>query len=354
MGSSERRKQRREAKRDSLLPINEIVQSASDMLAGKLDENTPAVLRLVRSEDGIVPAEPLPSGRPSETIAAVREPERSDGNGAEEAGADHVDTATDVSTDDASEQLVSRSYDATAINAIFNDPSVFPLVSIPGIETLDVSNLLADERNILLMAEGGGILFCWHEPCTYEVHTAFLEGFRGRHAIRASKAAYRWMFTRSDCLVLLTKVPAINPAAAAFCKIVGATLEFERKAIWPTNDGPVDMGYWSLRYDDWIRQTPAVKKSGKKFHDRLTEEFERNGRQEEQHPDEDCHDLHVGACVEMIYGGQLEKAVALYNGWAYFAGYGLINLVSRSPVVIDIGNALLQITDDTFKVILVR
>jgi hypothetical protein len=337
MGSSERRKQRREAARAK--PI--------------ADESPPDILRLVRPKDGNVSVEPPSTGRPSETIAAVREPERSDGNGAEKASADHVDSASDASTDDAA-NLVDRSYDATKINAIINDPSVFPLISIPGIETLDVSNLLADERNVLLMAEGGGILFCWHEPCTYEVHTAFLEGFRGRHAIRASKAAYRWMFTRSDCLVLLTKVPAINPAAASFCKIVGATLEFERKAIWPTNNGPVDMGYWSLRYDDWIRQTPSIKKSGRKFHDHLASEFERKGQPEEQHPDEDCHDLHVGACVEMIYGGQLEKAVALYNGWAHFAGYGLINLVSRSPAVIDIGNALLQITDDTFKVILVR
>ena len=249
---------------------------------------------------------------------------------------------------------VRRSFDAAEINAIFNDPSVFPLVSTPDLEKIDVTEHLKDERNVLLMVPGGGIMFYMHDLGVYEVHTAFLKEYRGRNALRASLAAYRWMFTHTDCIGLLTRVPANNPAAARFCRLVGATLEFERKAVWPTLEGPADMSFWSLRYDDWIRKTPSLKKSGQEFHRRLEQEFERHGQPEEQHPDEDCHDLHVGACAEMIYAGQLEKAVLLYNRWARFAGYGTIGLVSHKPAVIDIGNALLQITGDTFKVILVR
>lgn len=256
-----------------------------------------------------------------------------------------------AAADDAPAGVVTRSFDAGEINQILNDPSVGPLLSVPGIETFDVTAIVADPCNVVLMADGGGVLFCWHEPGFYEVHTAFLKAARGRHAIQASLAAYRYMFTQTDCVTLWTRVPATNPAAERFCQIVGATKEFDRHAVWPTADGAVDMSFWSLRYDDWVRKTPSLMVSGRRFHERLMEERARHGHQEALHVDEDCHDLHVGACAEMVYGGQLDKAVILYNRWAKFSGYGQIQLIARNPPMIDIGDALLQITGDTFKVI---
>lgn len=316
-------------------------------------ESASPVLRLVRSEERDIPSEQDAAGLATPAIAPVRQPERSNGVSHQETSGNSLDSAIDTGSDDGA-VLVTRSFDAADINAIFNDPSVFPLVSVPGIEKIDVTELLKDPRNVLLMGEGGGILFCWHDIGTYEVHTAFLPQSRGRNALKVSLAAYRWMFTHTDCWTLLTKVPAINPAAEKFCQLVGATKEFERKNVWPTLEGMADMSYWSLCYDDWIRKTPSLKQSGRAFHVRLEQEFARHGAKEEIHPDEDCHDLHVGACAEMIYGGQLDKAILLYNRWASFAGYRLIGLVSRAPAVIDIGNSLLQITGDTFKVIRVN
>lgn len=192
------------------------------------------------------------------------------------------------------------------------------------------------------------------EPGIYEVHTNFLDKFRGRNAIRASLAAYRWMFTHTDCMVLLTKVPEDNKAAAQFCRIVGATREFERKKIWPTKDGLIDLSFWALRYDDWIRKTPSLKESGKRFHDRLDAEYTRLKFEQPLHEDEDCHDLYVGICAEMIFAGQPEKGVILYNRWADFSGYGRIKLVSINPLMIDIGEALLFVKQDTFTVLQVR
>src|SRR5882724_9813525 len=78
---------------------------------------------------------------------------------------------------------VVRSFDAADINPILNDPSILPSVTIPGIEVIDAAPIVADPRNVLLMAEGGGILFIADEPAIYEVHTNFLPKFRGRHAI---------------------------------------------------------------------------------------------------------------------------------------------------------------------------
>jgi hypothetical protein len=250
--------------------------------------------------------------------------------------------------------IVRRSFDASEINPILNDPSVFEAIKLPGMKPdIDMSAIVSNPLNVLLMAEGGGIIFAQAEPGIYDVHTSFLENHRGRHAIRASREAYRWMFTHTDCMILQTRVPAFNKAAEAFCKMVGATLEFTRKKAWPSEE-PADMSYWSLKYEDWVRSASCLIASGITFHSRLDEEFARHRTLHENHPDEECHDRYVGACAEMIYGGQPEKAVVLYNRWARFSGYGLIAMISRSPLMVDIGSALLMIENDNFKVVQCR
>jgi hypothetical protein len=244
---------------------------------------------------------------------------------------------------------------AAVINLILNDPSVFPSISLPDAPAFDAAPLLSDPRNVFLIAEGGVVLFIPDdEPGSgiYEVHTNFLEDFRGEHAIKASLEAYRWMFTRSNCMMLQTRVPAFNKAAEAFCRSVGAWKWFERKAIWPTPDGPVDLKFYAMSVHDWMRKHPApLIESGKAFHGRLEQEYERHGFVHEAHPDEDSHDLAVGACAEMMYGGEPEKAIIIYNRWARIAGYHQISLISRNPLVVDIGEALLHVKDGSFKVI---
>lgn len=243
---------------------------------------------------------------------------------------------------------------------MLNDPKVHPFVTL-GTGKLDVAPLLDDPNNVLLMAKGGGIIFIWREPGIYEVHTAFLKPDRaeqsqaGPYILNVCRAAYRWMFTHTLCTTLNTFIPAHNRAATIFSPLVGWTKEFERNGIWPGPDGEkVDLTFWSIYYDDWVRKTPELMESGRWFHDRLLEEMKRRGHVDPLHADEDCHDLHVGACAEMVFGGQIEKAVVLYNRWARFAGYGLIGLISMSPCLLDIGDALIQITGGTFKVIKCR
>lgn len=246
----------------------------------------------------------------------------------------------------------------TEINRILNDPSVFPNISIPDQKPFDVTPLVTDPRNVFLMAEGGCIIFTPDiEPGSgiYEVHTNFLEGYRGEHAIEASLEAYRWMFTHTNCMMLQTRIPAFNKAAEAFCRSVGAWLWFERKECWPTERGNVDCKFYALPILDWMRKhSGPLIESGKVFHKRLEEEYARLNFMHEPHPDEKSHDLAAGACAEMIYGGEPEKACILYNRWARIAGYQQINLISRNPLVIDIGEALLHVTGNNFKVLKCR
>lgn len=232
---------------------------------------------------------------------------------------------------------------------------MLPWISYPGVDRLDLTEQLANPGNILLMVEGGGIFFFALDAGLYELHTNFLPGHRGRYALRASQAAYRWMFTRTDCMALVTKVPAFNRGADIWARAAGFTCEFERAACWPTAEGMCGARFYALRYDDWVRKTPALADSGRIFHDRIDQEFARHGKLDDRnHPDDECHHRHVGVAMEMVYGGQPEKAAVLYNRWAAFSGYGQVALVSRNPLLIDIGDALLQVGDGTFKVIKCR
>jgi hypothetical protein len=345
MGKGLNRERRRQKQQRDQAPFSAVFMDDRALEKAPKHEATPATLRLVRPADEHIPIEPVATRRPGEVIGPVREPKRGNDFGGTEEGGHNVDTAPDDGADDA--PSVVRSFDAEAINKVFNDPAVFPLIAAPGSAPIDVTPLLQDQRNILLVAEGGGVLFIWQEAGTYEAHNALAKA-------RVALATCRWMFTHTDCMEILIRVPAINQAADEFCKLIGATKEFERKEIWQAEEGAVDMAFWSLQYYGWVRNTFTLKKSGQKLHQKLVEEYARLGHAELARTDEDCHELYSGVCFETILGGQLDKAVILYNRWARFAGYAQISLVSHDPPLIDIAESLLQITGDTFKVILVR
>lgn len=250
--------------------------------------------------------------------------------------------------------LIWRETDPARFNAVLNHPGVFEMISVPGDTAFDCTDVVADPRNILLMSEGGGILFCWQEPCVYQFHTSFLPAYHGRHALAVARAARRFMFTHTDAVSLFTKVPVFNRAASLAVRMVGFRREFVRKAVWPTNKGPVDLEFYGLHFPDWLWIEKGLIESGRAFHDRLDAEYARHGREPHAHPQDDCHDIVVGAAFEMIRGGQPDKAVILYNRMATLIGYGTVALRSRDPVILDIGEAVLMLDGDSFKVIKCR
>ncbi len=237
-----------------------------------------------------------------------------------------------------------RSVNAAEFNAILNHPDIFPMVAFNRDEPIDASSLVDDPKNYLLMVsearEGevqisGAIFFAHHDPGIFEVHTHFLKPWRGQFAIDASLDAYRWMFTHTDCMTLLARAPDCWPQVGRFCEAVGATFEFTRPDCWPGPDGLSGCDFYALRYDDWVKQTETLAKSAARFPLVSLEKL-------------------VGAFVETLYGNQPDKAVILYNRFARFGGFPGISLLARDPIIIDIGTAVLQIGDGTFKVLKVR
>lgn len=249
---------------------------------------------------------------------------------------------------------VNRVYSADTLNEVVNHHEVRPWVGFPWLGKLDLTQAVADPRNVLLMAEGGGFLFIQQEPGIYEAHSQFLPEHRGENVITAARDAERFMFTRTDCIEIRSKVPHGNVAAAAFAKKMRYELQFERTHGWQTADGLVPCKYYARSITQWANQADELKATGQFFHEKLEVAKIAAGSQMPIHEDDDAHDLYVGATVEMIAAGQIMKAMGFYARWAAFAGYGPIAVIADNPVVIDIGDALLAVRGDDFDVILTR
>lgn len=249
---------------------------------------------------------------------------------------------------------VCREYAAERINAIVNHPDVRPWVGYAELGPIDLTQTIANPDNIFLMAEGGGFICVFQEPGIWEVHSQFLPEHRGENALKSAQDGMRYMFTRTPCVELRTKVPEGNVAAAALARKMGFVHQFTREGVWPTPDGMKSVRYFAITIDQWAGQCAALEASGEFFHDKLEAAKAEKGATIPLHAHDSAHDRYVGATVEMIAFGFIDKAMAFYRRWAAFAGYGPIYAIAANPLVIDIGDALLAVRGDDFEVLLVR
>lgn len=150
---------------------------------------------------------------------------------------------------------LKRSFDATFINSVINDPRIYPWVAyrIP-MGQLDIGPLLINARNVLLVNEGGGVFFQWIWPHCYEAHIQFLPGFRGRFAFDSAREAVAWMFTNTDAEKLLAVIPVTHRGSQKVARSVGfvRTGRVDPQSR-PTPDGLVDGLEFSLsrrKYQD--------------------------------------------------------------------------------------------------------
>lgn len=249
---------------------------------------------------------------------------------------------------------VCREFSAENINRVINHPAVRPWVGAPAGQYVDVSPLVANLSNFLLMGQGGGVLFQCIEPGLYEAHTQFLPEFRGKGAVAVVNDALRYMFTRTDAVEIVTKVPAGNVGALGLVRAIHGQKLFDREKAWLTADGLVDVSYYSLTIMAWVGKAEGLAQSGEWFHGKLEAAKSETAGAAPLHEDDATHDQYVGATVEMIAAGQVNKGVAFYSRWAKISGYGPIAVIATNPVVIDIGDAILAVRDDDFDILLCR
>jgi hypothetical protein len=223
--------------------------------------------------------------------------------------------------------MIARTFDAAFLNTVANDEAVRPWLA--GVGVLDLTEAVRNINNFALQTEFGGFVFTKHEPGRYEAHSMFLKG-HGTHAIRAMRAAVEWMFTRTDCEAVVSKVPRANLAAKGLGRAGGFKTLFERD---DETLGPCE--YVELQITDWALGSNAMAAHGVRLHEFFDASAEAAGVTWGEHPDDKAHDRAAGASLVMGERGQPLKGTLFYNRWARFAGYPTIALLSIAPVVID-------------------
>lgn len=252
-----------------------------------------------------------------------------------------------------------RDFTSARINRVCNDPSVLPDIVSAGQESLDLSPVVADLRNIVLMCDEGGIIAHWREPGVYEIHTQFTERYRGVSAVRTTREMVSWLFLHSPAMELQTKVPDCNQGAQGLVKAINGRFEFERQGAWQGASGPCGVAYYTLRWSDWLYSPWAMgglAARGEWFHSRLDDAKRAFLAPPDAHATDPSHDVNVGATIELIFAGAIDKALTLYARYARFAGYAEVRLISASPLIIDIQDAvlLIDVPGKDFEVLQVR
>jgi len=119
--------------------------------------------------------------------------------------------------------LIIRATDAAFHNLIANHPDVKPTLGYNEGYT-DFAPLFDQPDNYVLLSDGIGAaaIFEWSAPYTWQSHTMFLPGSRGKEGLEAAKAMCLWMFDEMGARMLWGMTPHDNRAAQMFNRLIGA------------------------------------------------------------------------------------------------------------------------------------
>lgn len=244
---------------------------------------------------------------------------------------------------------IERSFDAERLNAIVNHPDIRPDVADASEGALDLTAIVNDKRNVLVSGEYGSVMYRYVLPCLYEAHTQILPEGRGEWAVEFTKATGEYMFTKTNAFELATRIPQTHAGAKALAVQAGFKYEFTRddNCKFRGEDVPVDI--YSSRLQDWMSKAKGMKEVGESFHKHLHAEAERLGIGEKPHDNDENHNQYVGACLKMLFGGQLDKALIFYNRWALLSRHAPITLIAQQPPVIKFDIGLLRMNGNRIE-----
>lgn len=236
---------------------------------------------------------------------------------------------------------MNRTMDAERLNALANHPEVRPWLFGPE-GPLYLTPLVENPAVVTLEAEHGAFMLIPLSDTLYELHTMFLPEGRGVEFFGHAAEMFRYVFTRTPCLEVVTKVPDENRAAAVAATRAGMRQRFHRAGI----------SFRSLTIEQWALQDEQCLEEGERFHEALEAAKEACGSTLPVHDDDPVHDHIVGSCLLMAYAGNLEKGVECYNRWAIYAGYATIGIVA--PNLIDVRDAIIEVRDGRLGVLKCR
>jgi hypothetical protein len=240
-----------------------------------------------------------------------------------------------------------RTTDAEVFNRVANHPEIRPGLG-NGAGPLDFTTTLRSLDNFGFACEHGGFLIIHQGPARYELHTLFDTGLRGRAALNACAETLRFMFAETDAEEIVTRAPANLPHADLMARRAGFRPVFRSAYGW--DDAPVTA--FSMTLDEWRVQDGELISEGERFYSMLEEAAARDQDHAPLHPHEDPdHERAAGMVCLMAKAGNHHKAVAAHGRWAALASFRPINLLSLSPAVYDVGDALVMARNGGMEVL---
>ena len=244
--------------------------------------------------------------------------------------------------------MIKRTLEAKLFNEAANHPEVHPWMGYDG--EIDLTAAAENIDNFFLTdRQSGGFAMIKLSEGLYEVHTIFKPESKPSGIVDLVAEGMDYMFTRTDCHTLVTQLPLNNKPAHILATTVGFKTMFQRE---DTPRGPTEFTRFTL--DEWVHQTPSLLKDGQWFHEKLEGAKAAIGSEMPTHLDDPAHDQAVGAAVRMIRRDNAYKGVDYYNTWARFAGYAPITLLSDSPIVVDVLDAVVEVMDGDMEIIKCR
>ena len=249
---------------------------------------------------------------------------------------------------------VERTLSADLLNSVANHPEVHPWLGAEG--EIDLTEVIGNPANFALCTEGGGFLCVNLGSGVYDVHSLFHPDHRKGRTLPFMQACMAYMFTRTDCTELVTKLPEGNTLAASLASVGGFTPRFRTEAAWLHEGRKVAVDHVGLAIEQWAVGDEICAVSGEHFH--AVMDAAMGHLSPPAHPDDPHHDHIAGAAYLMATSGNPYKAVVFYNKWAARSGYATIGLVSVTPPVIDVSDGgitlVLEAGEDGLEILLCR
>lgn len=221
-----------------------------------------------------------------------------------------------------------RTFNADFMNTVVNHPEVRVAAGVPEESPdIDMQPVINNIHNILLQDDGGGFLMLAQGNGCYEQHTQYFPTARGTGPLMALREMFMYMFVRTDCTQINTKVHSNNE------KLLGLAHQYFK----PTAEHD-SYYYFTLSLEEWAARTKECYNRGKAFHWWL-------GEDNTDHDDDPVHDAQVGAAIFMAEQGNLDKAEHFYNKWALAHGFAPMTIQSVHPTIITVGDLILTMSN---------
>lgn len=241
-----------------------------------------------------------------------------------------------------------RTLNSKAYNKIANDSQVRPFLGGKG--ELDLTNIVSNTSNFCFMTncQKGAHLLLNKGNGFYETHTLSLPEARGRAMYKLMQDARAFMFLNTDCVELSTFVPDGQKATFLWAIKSGFRELFKHNDCFNFNGNQVGGSFFSQTYEDWVLKDKKNLVVGQVFHEGL------HKLDLASHKEDAVHEAWAGATVRGCFAGTALKVVSYYNKWACRTGYLPARIVSLVPLVIDIGEAVLQLNAGQLSVLKVK